>query len=420
MQVMIRIVVVVCLCVPLSTFARADQKDAGKETSESAQVLASKAMAIMERQTHLSSDEQLQLDECVLGALRSEPINAKLLLTYGTFYIHSVKTAKAIEMAKSAAEFNAEYNLEYAQLCKLAGREHHDEMLKAARAAEIAFSVKMGTKAETDRDRLGLARSLVILDERETAIEVLEKGLSNARANPPIMVGELTGLYVEKFRKENAELLKSRGKPSETQSNSAQNVPSVPPVDWTYIHKAAKIDQNNPKLGVEIVQVWRHWAEPPEELLKVLREQLENNIANTPTRLLMAEMHLLNAKTDQAKAEWEKILAKEPNIVPALNNLAVILSRESPPQSDRALELIEQADRVSPKNAEICDSYGEIFMNVGRAADAIPKFEEVLRLQPDRIGTRKKLVKCYREIGDDLRADGHQEAIDRNKTKLEN
>ncbi len=115
-------------------------------------------------------------------------------------------------------------------------------------------------------------------------------------------------------------------------------------------------------LATEIAIRWRQSFQPPADLLKVLIDQLEHNLANTPTRLAVAEMHLLHGQMYKAKSEWEMILSESPDVIPALNNLAVVLSRETPPQIDRALELIERADRIKPGDPEIGDSVGEILM----------------------------------------------------------
>jgi Tfp pilus assembly protein PilF len=114
---------------------------------------------------------------------------------------------------------------------------------------------------------------------------------------------------------------------------------------------------------------------------------------------MIAELYLIKGRTDDAKKQWEYILEKDPHVIPALNNLSVVLSRENPPQLGRAIELIERAYRMQPMNAEMCDTYGEVMMNAGRPIDAIAKLEESIRLDPKRIATRKRLAACYREIG---------------------
>jgi tetratricopeptide (TPR) repeat protein len=88
-----------------------------------------------------------------------------------------------------------------------------------------------------------------------------------------------------------------------------------------------------------------------------------------------------------------------------MNNLSVMISRDQPPNTKRALELIDRAYRAFPMNAELCDSYGEIYMNLGRSMDAVTKYEEAIKIDPSRIGSRIRLAQCYRDTGlDDVAA----------------
>jgi len=382
---------------------RAVEGDGTTGKSESPDSQASKAVALMRRPETLTPEEFLQLEQNVLGGLRGERIDPNLLASYGRLCLQSGQPAKAIAMCKSATEFHPEYNLEYAQICKMAGSTYYEEMLQAARAAEVVFNVKLGTPAETEADRIGLARSLVLLGENEMAIEVLEKGRSDDPVEHSSIRQALAEMYIEAFRRENADLRAKTKIASVTgvkKTTTAEVQADSPILDWSYLHKAAKLDRNSPNLAMEIAVLWRQSFEPPGNLLKVLTDQLQYDFANLSTRAMVAEIHLIHGQLVEAKKEWEKILGKDPNNIPALNNLSVVLSRETPLQFDRAIEMIDRAYRISPKNAEICDSYGEVFMNAGQSEDAIGKLEEAIRLDPNRIGTRKRLAACYRELGE--------------------
>ncbi len=177
---------------------------------------------------------------------------------------------------------------------------------------------------------------------------------------------------------------------------------------WTSLQEAAKIDRTNPAVGQEIAFQWRKNTMPPGDLVEVLRFQLANDLATTPSRLMIAELYLIKGQLAEAKAQWEAILAKDPNVLPALNNLAVNLSRETPPKLSKAIEYIERAYRMDAMNPEISDTYGEVYLNAGRPLDAISKFEEAIRADgvrsPPRgmgaqIATRRRLMASYRELG---------------------
>jgi tetratricopeptide (TPR) repeat protein len=98
----------------------------------------------------------------------------------------------------------------------------------------------------------------------------------------------------------------------------------------------------------------------------------------------------------KAIAHWELCLAQNPNMILALNNLAVALSQADPPQFDRALDLLKRAMQVVGPDPELLDSHGEVLLRAGKVKDAITSLEQSLSLNPKRLGTRKQLEKAYR------------------------
>jgi tetratricopeptide (TPR) repeat protein len=240
-------------------------------------------------------------------------------------------------------------------------------------------------------------------DQRDKAVEVLQQGITEDPKSSQLIRRGLADLHIEKFRADNEALIR-------TAMTATPNV-ELPDdglggtedasneVDWSNLQAAAKFDRDNPTVGQEIAMQWRRLTMPPADLLEVLRHQLKEDIATTGARLMIAELYLIKGRVEDAKIQWETILKKEPNVIAALNNLSVILSRETPPKLSLAIELIDRANRINPLNAEICDTYGEVYMNAGRPMDAIAKLEEAIRIDPKRIPTRKRLAACYREIG---------------------
>ncbi|MDZ4848333.1 MAG: hypothetical protein SGI77_03500 [Pirellulaceae bacterium] len=347
--------------------------------------------------------EIIQLDNYLRIASKWKLIEPSLLSLYSSICLQSGQPKKALSMAKLAAEFRPELNLAYAQICKMLGPEHDRELQKAAKAAEVAFNSKLGTPLETDNDRIGLAQALLLQDNNEQAIEILASGLSeDVSEHKPLRRG-LADMYIDKFRSDNSEqLAKADPKRDDTaavEPGESADVALPVVIDWTNLLEAAKFDRDNPVVGQEIAMQWRKLERPPRELLKVLSYQLQNDIASNGARVMVAELYLIAGRVKEARAQWEHILQKDPYVIPALNNLAVLLSRETPPNLSRAIELIDRAYRIQPMSAEMCDTYGEVYMNAGRPMDAIAKLEESIRLDPTRKTTRKRLSDCYRQLG---------------------
>ncbi len=365
------------------------------------------ATSLVGSEQQLNPTDIIQLEKYLKVASQWKLIEPGLLSIYSSICVHSGRLEKALAIAKLAAESRPELNLEYAQLLKMGGIQYETEFNRATKAAEKAFIAKIGKPNQTDTDRLGLAKILLMQDQRDKAVEILEQGITDdPKLHQPIRHG-LAELHIEKFRTDNEVQIRLAIEGSSNRESNdgtgdetgASSQDESKPIDWSNLQAAAKLDRENPIVGQEIAMQWRRLTMPPADLLEVLRYQLVNDLATTGARLMIAELYLIKGRVEEAKKEWETILKKEPNVIPALNNLSVILSRETPPKLSLAIEYIERANRMKPMDAEICDTFGEVLMNAGRPIEAIAKLEESLRIDPRRISTRIKLSNCYREIG---------------------
>ena len=364
--------------------------------------------SMVRSQSQLKPVEANQLESHLKVASQWKAIEPALLSFYSTICLsaNNRRPEKALAIARLAAENKPDLNLQYAQLCKMIGPQHDPEFNRAIKAAEKAYSAKVGKPNQTDLDRLGLAEILLMQDQREKAIEVLIQGITDdVTAHLPVR-RRLADLHIERFRLDNEVKIRTSQQPKQVavspidgEQEENEGSPDAKDVDWKYLQEAAKLDRDNPIVGQEIALQWRHMATPPADLIEVLRHQLKTDIAPTGARLMIAELYLIKGQIEDAQIQWTKILEKDPNVIPALNNLAVIYSRDTPPKLAQAIELIDRAYRMQPLNPEMCDTYGEVFMNAGKPMEAISKFEEAIRLDPNRILTRKKLAQCYREIG---------------------
>lgn len=93
-----------------------------------------------------------------------------------------------------------------------------------------------------------------------------------------------------------------------------------------------------------------------------------------------ADWLMINGQEIVAANHYEQVIAKQPNNVAALNNLAVLL-REG--NKRRALELASSARELAPESAAVLDTYGRILHLAGRHSEAKPVIEKALSLAPD-------------------------------------
>jgi tetratricopeptide (TPR) repeat protein len=100
-------------------------------------------------------------------------------------------------------------------------------------------------------------------------------------------------------------------------------------------------------------------AEP--KVLSAMKYQQENNNA-------------------QAIALYEEVIARYPNNLVVLNNLAWLLKDMEP---ERALTLAQHAAELYPNNAEVVDTYGWILFQQDKLEEAKIALAKALELDPD-------------------------------------
>lgn len=375
------------------------------------------AIAMLGSQKLPAPGDQEELEQHLQHAAEWKNIDPALLTIYSTMLLRSGKTDRALELAKNAAKLRPELNLAYSQILKYAGPEQENEMQRAAKAAEAAYRLKLGTANEPESDRIACANAILMTDRIDVALELLREGMGTDESPRREVRRVLSDLLIREYRRANVGWLAvaSVDKPKPDAKNSNPLNPDLTAetmksdttiaetakteIDWARLLEAAEVDPDNPNVGQEIAFQVRNRQKTPPELNDLLLRQLKLGKASTSTLLLVAERYLERGKLPEARLLWEQILEKDPYSLPAMNNLSVTISRDQPPDAKRALDLIDRAYRAFPRNAELCDSYGEIYMNLGRSMEAVSKYEEAIKIDPSRVGSRIRLAQCYRDAG---------------------
>jgi len=118
----------------------------------------------------------------------------------------------------------------------------------------------------------------------------------------------------------------------------------------------------------------------PDNLESSLNELLVNEPGNAGALTTLAGLNMAKGKTDLAIGQYEKALTSNPNMVPALNNLAWLL-RESQP--DNSLGYAKKAAELAPNSASVLDTYGWILHLNGKNGEALKIIDEALKLEPE-------------------------------------
>jgi len=297
---------------------------------------------------------------------------------------------KAVHILKEAVASNPQFILE---LARLYSRLRNDEGRKrTGYQAEEYFTAKT-FEDESESNYLAIAEARIMSDRLDEAAEILSdclrKNVGGERTKRQLSEVQLL-IYWKSIRPT------AEGKFS---------------VDISLLQKAAETDPSNPSLSSEISKLSSFGLKPPQLLIQVLRNQLDLGVTNVESLLLISDGLYSKKDFRSAQKYLELAVAKEPENPVVLNNLATCLVEISTDNANRSLELAGKANALSPDNATYLDTWGEILMIANRPKEAINKFERAVRIDYERINTRRKLVAAYKANGMDAMANAQSKVI---------
>ena len=113
-------------------------------------------------------------------------------------------------------------------------------------------------------------------------------------------------------------------------------------------------------------------------------------------RVYLAGRQLEAKNLKAAAAQYQAVLAIDPNNVPALNNLAWIGGELDDP---KALGHAERAVKLQPNSYAVLDTYGVLLLKNGQVDKAVPVLERAHRLAPARNDVRLNYAKALIKAG---------------------
>jgi tetratricopeptide (TPR) repeat protein len=309
--------------------------------------------------------------------------NVKLVSIFSILLEQNGLAPKAIEVAMDASKRDRRYNL---QLAGLYSRLNNQEGLRqASYAAEEFFGAKLNTGNEQDDDRLAIAEVRKLTGRLPQAASVLEEGLMN-NAKRPRLSRMLSDVRIAMF-----------------QQSIAPGPGGTMTADMTLLESAIDADPENPSISEQAARLLTQKIKPSKKIIDALRKQIANEITTAQSHSLLAQGYYLTGDEENAIKNWEMAIKKNVNArvedANPYNNLAFCLFKSVPPNLERALQLIDIANKTAPKNAEVLDTYGQILMAANRPKEAISKFEQSIAADENRIATRKKLIDAYLAAG---------------------
>jgi putative PEP-CTERM system TPR-repeat lipoprotein len=127
-----------------------------------------------------------------------------------------------------------------------------------------------------------------------------------------------------------------------------------------------------------------------------LREWLKEQPTDLATRLYLAEAYLKGAKYKNAIVEYEFLLAKSPDNLVVLNNLAWCYQQV---KDKRAVETAEKALNLNPENPDVIDTLGWIVVESGDVRKGVELLRKAASLAPKSPEIRYHYAQSLAKIG---------------------
>jgi len=140
-----------------------------------------------------------------------------------------------------------------------------------------------------------------------------------------------------------------------------------------------------------------HAAQQSETAERRMADWLANNPGDQPTRLYYASYLLQRADFASARREYQALLARDPDNVVALNDLAWTLLQL---KDGDPLRPAERAYQLAPGNPAVADTLAWIFAETGRPARALPLLKKALESAPGSADIRLHYAHALFRSGD--------------------
>ena len=134
--------------------------------------------------------------------------------------------------------------------------------------------------------------------------------------------------------------------------------------------------------------------------IEILEQGLANTDRDTAVVFQLATLYERNGDSDAAIAQYEALLERDPQSIPAANNLAMLLvtyRSEDRTAMNRAAKLIERLK--GEDNPAYLDTVGLVNYKHGKLDDAIVAFEQAVEVAPEARLLRYRLGKALYDKG---------------------
>ncbi|MDH3589814.1 MAG: tetratricopeptide repeat protein, partial [Gammaproteobacteria bacterium] len=133
---------------------------------------------------------------------------------------------------------------------------------------------------------------------------------------------------------------------------------------------------------------------------QVLQDWLVAHPESISVRIALAQAHQTGGRTDDAVAEYRRVLEQAPDDVVSLNNLAWLYAEMGGVENLKTgTEIAARAHRQLPDLGQITDTYGWLMLLQGNVDEAISTLRQAARQSPDDPDIRYHLAVALHRRG---------------------
>lgn len=165
----------------------------------------------------------------------------------------------------------------------------------------------------------------------------------------------------------------------------------------TALKKAQELNPKNVETQIAVGRVYMAMKDF-QKATEIFKEIERSNPKYVPAYFYEAGILEQNGMKKDAVEKYKKVLEFSPNYVHALNNLAYLYIEGYGP-SEKAVELVQMAKKLAPKDGSITDTLGWALYNVGKYEEALKYFIEATHYLPGEPSIRYHLALAYQKKG---------------------
>jgi tetratricopeptide (TPR) repeat protein len=333
-----------------------------------------------------------QLIERLERLVGFEPDNLDYRLSLADIYSQAGFRDHAIKHLRVVADVRPVHRISILRL--LAVENDQETIREEAPVAERYFRERLAKEPGDFDSRLLCAWAMVFQKRYKEAVELIEQG---AAINDPVMVRKAVSVVTIAWARD---LLAQKGDSSQVLSLTSA---------------ALKADPSNTNAVMMLTELARDVI-AGKESVGLLKQQLAAGEHPWLIHLILGTRSLELGDVQEGAEHLEQAVKLNPTAAVAMNNLAWTLANQEPVDLKRAETLAAQAVNISPGNAQIRETRGQIYLKQERWKEALTDLELVLPVYSREAALAKQLphlheslAKAYDKLGNADMARRHRE-----------